>query len=416
MRNESVECTMMRVCILVRARAFPMTASAHAHPSTEVTSLSADRPATRLATRLAFLVAGFGIACWAPLVPFAKQRLAVDDGVLGILLLCLGVGSVAAMLLTGVLSARYGSKPIIVAGALGLSAILPLLAITDTPWALGLALLVFGAALGSLDVAMNVHAVEVERAASRPLMSGFHALFSVGGFAGSTLMTFLLSMRWGPFASTLLCSALMVIATALAWPRLIRTTRTAEGPHFVLPHGIVLALAALAAVTFLVEGAILDWSALLLTDTGLVDAAQGGLGYVLFSIAMTAGRFGGDAVAARLGDRTVLSWGGLLALGGFVVQLTAPSAALAMTGFLLIGLGASNLVPVLFRRAGAQRAMPPALAVAAITTTGYAGILVGPAAVGFVAQGVGLQMAFWMLAALLCLVPLCARVVTTDRN
>lgn len=377
---------------------------------------SADRPATRLATRLAFLVAGFGIACWAPLVPFAKQRLAVDDGLLGMLLLCIGVGSVAAMLLTGLLSARYGSRPIIVAGGLGLALILPLLAIAATPLALGLALLAFGAALGSLDVAMNVHAVEVERAAQRPLMSGFHALFSVGGFAGATLMTFLLSMHLGPLAATLLGSALMLVALLVAWPRLLRATRAEEGPLFVMPRGVVLMLAGLAAVTFLAEGAILDWSALLITDAGLVAAAQGGLGYMLFSIAMTAGRFGGDAVTARIGDRATLVWGGVLAIAGFVLLLTAPLAAVAMAGFLLIGLGASNLVPVLFRRAGTQRAMPVGLAVAAITTTGYAGILVGPAGVGFVAKGVGLDTAFWMLAALLCLVPLSARRVTAERD
>ena len=114
--------------------------------------LTADRPDTRLATRLAFLVAGFGVACWAPLVPFAKERLQVDDGVLGLLLLCLGVGSIAAMLLTGVLSARYGSRPIILAGGFGLVALLPLLAVAGSPVLLGLTLLAFGAALGSLDV------------------------------------------------------------------------------------------------------------------------------------------------------------------------------------------------------------------------------------------------------------------------
>src|SRR5215813_10336277 len=148
----------------------------HSPLSVDEHPLTSDRPAARLATRLAFLVAGFGIACWAPLVPFAKQRLGVDDGVLGMLLLCIGLGSVIAMAITGVLSARYGSKPIIVAGGLGLTAFLPLLTVANTPITLGIALFMFGASLGSLDVAMNIHAVEVERAEARPLMSGFHAL------------------------------------------------------------------------------------------------------------------------------------------------------------------------------------------------------------------------------------------------
>ncbi|OAF10631.1 MFS transporter [Bradyrhizobium centrolobii] len=377
---------------------------------------SADRPATRLATRLSFLVAGFGIACWAPLVPFAKERLAVDDAILGLLLLSLGIGSVIAMLATGILSARYGSKPIIIAGGLGLALVLPLLAIVGSPMTLALVLLAFGAALGSIDVAVNIHAVEVERAAGRPLMSGFHALFSIGGFAGSAVMTILLSFHLGPLASTLICSVLMLIAMGLAWPRLLRSTQAKEGPLFVLPHGIVLLLALLAAITFLVEGAILDWGALLVIGAGLVGEAHGGIGYIVFSIAMTAGRLGGDAVVARVGDRATLVWGSLLAVAGFAVLLLAPSAAVAMTGFLLIGLGASNLVPVLFRRSATQTAMPVGLAVAAITTAGYAGILVGPAGIGFVAHAGGLPMAFWMLAALMCLVTLSARVVTAKSS
>ncbi|MGA2045373.1 MAG: MFS transporter, partial [Roseiarcus sp.] len=118
---------------------------------------SADRPETRLATRLAFLVAGFGLACWAPLVPFAKARLQIDEGMLGLLLLCLGVGSIAAMLLTGVLGTRYGSRPIILAGGFGLVVCMPLLAVAASPVSLGLTLVAYGAALGSLDVAMNTH-------------------------------------------------------------------------------------------------------------------------------------------------------------------------------------------------------------------------------------------------------------------
>ena len=373
--------------------------------------VSRDRPATRLATRLAFLVAGFGLACWAPLVPFAKQRLGIDEATLGLLLLCIGIGSVVAMQFTGVLSARYGAKPAIVVGGLGLTSILPFLSVAATPAALAVALLGFGAALGSLDVAMNIHAIEVERAAGRPMMSGFHALFSIGGFAGSTLITFLLSVHLAPAASTLCCAAIMLVAMLLAWPRLLAGAQGEPGPLLVMPRGIVLLIAGLAAAAFLTEGAILEWSALLITGDGFVAATKGGLGYMLFAIAMTVGRLTGDAVTARIGDRATLFWGGALAVAGFVVLLTAPFAPLALGGFLLIGLGASNTVPVLFRKAGAQTVMPAALAVSAVTTTGYAGILAGPAVIGFVAKAVGLHNAFWMLAALLALVPLTARLV-----
>ncbi|HEV7314415.1 MFS transporter [Sphingopyxis sp.] len=374
--------------------------------------MSADRPATRLATRLAFFVAGFGIACWAPLVPFAKARLQIDDAMLGLLLLCIGGGSVAAMLATGPLTARFGSRPVIVASGFLLAAILPFLAIAETPLALGAVLLIFGGALGSLDVAVNVHAVEVERASGVPLMSGFHALFSIGGFAGAGLMTLFLSLEVDTLAATSICAALMLAAMLAARPRLLAARGAEDGPLFVRPQGIVLLLSILAMVTFLAEGAMLDWSALLITQGGLVDVKQGGVGYILFAIAMTAGRLLGDGLVARIGDYRTLLGGGVVAVLGFAVLLAVPLAPVALGGFVLIGLGASNLVPVLFRRAGSQSNMPPALAIGALTTLGYAGILVGPAGIGVVAKAVGLPAAFWILAALLLLVPLTARRVT----
>jgi len=376
----------------------------------------ADSPSTRLATRLSFLVAGFGLASWGPLVPFAKARLAVDEGTLGLLLICLGIGSIVAMQATGVLHARMGSRPIILAAGFGLVVTLPLLAIAPTPVTLGASLLLFGGALGSLDVAMNIHAVEVERAASRPLMSGFHALFSIGGFVGSAAMTLLLSLKVAALYGALMASVIMTMAISMAWPRLLRTKRADSEARFVLPRGIVLVLAGLAAATFLTEGAVLNWSAILITNAKLVPVEQGGLGYMLFAIAMTVGRLTGDTLTARIGDRFSLLWGGCVAVLGFVLLLTSPVAAVALAGFILIGLGAANIVPVLFRRAGSQTVMVPSLAIAAMTTTGYAGVLMGPAAIGFIAKDLGLSTAFWMLAALLCLVPLLSGIVAPRRQ
>ena len=370
--------------------------------------LSADRPATRLATRLAFLVAGFGVACWAPLIPYAKARLAVDDGVLGLLLLCLGIGSVVAMLMTGMLSARYGCKPIIIGGAIGMALFLPLLAVASTPLSLGVVLFVFGGSLGSLDVAMNIHAVEVEKAAKRPLMSGFHGLYSVGGFIGSMFAIFLLSVQLGPLPTMLVAAVLMLAATVVIAPRLLTTTKADGGPLFALPRGFVLLLAILTAIVFLVEGAVLDWSALYLTGAGLVAAEQGGMGYMVFSTAMTVMRLAGDSVVGRVGDRATLFWGSLIGIAGFALTLVAPFAVLAMAGYLLVGVGLANIVPVLFRQAGNQSVMPSGLAVTAVTTAGYAGVLLGPAGIGFVAKLTSLPASLWMLTALLALVTLTA--------
>lgn len=375
---------------------------------------TADTPAARLATRLAFLVAGYGIACWAPLVPYVQSRVAVDTAVFGLLLLCLGLGSVVAMLLTGYLATLYGSRPIVVAGALGMSLVLPLLTIAASPALLAFTLLIFGASLGSLDVAMNIHAIQVERDAGRPLMSGFHALFSLGGLAGSLMMTLLLSRHLSLFTCGMLCACLMFVVTLLAWPRLISEKAPQSGPASVLPRGIVLLLALLTGIAFLAEGAVLDWGALLVSNAGLLSVEHSGLGYVMFSVAMTIGRLSGDRIVTRYGDRAVLVAGSLLAVAGFVIVLSAPVALVALVGFLGIGFGASNVVPVLFRGAGSQRVMPVGLAVSTITTIGYAGVLVGPAVIGIVAKAVGLRGAFVLLALLFSCITLFARAATSS--
>ncbi|MGP3698830.1 MFS transporter [Rhodobacter sp. NSM] len=367
-----------------------------------------DTPSTRLATRLSFFAAGFAMSCWAPLVPFAKTRSGADDAQLGLLLLCLGVGSLVAMPITGWISARTGARPMILLGGIGMVLILPVLGTAGQAWLLALALLLFGASLGTLDVAMNVHAVAVERDAGRPLMSGFHAMFSVGGFAGAGVMTVLLSQGLSPALAAVTGSAIALAAIIGAGPRLLRA-RGGEPPQLVVPRAAVLLLAGLAAVTFLVEGALLDWGALLLVGRGLTEPAQGGLGYMLFSVAMTIGRLAGDRIVMALGDRRVLVQGGLLTLAGFALLLLWDWRPGAMAGFVLIGLGASNIVPVLFSLAGRQTSMPPALAIAAVTTTGYAGILAGPALIGFASHLTSLPTAFWMLAVMMALVPATAR-------
>ena len=223
-------------------------------------------------------------------MPYAKDRLAVDERVLGILLLCLGIGSLVAMFFTGMLSSRYGTRPVILVSGFGLAAVLPWLAIAATPFTMGVTLLLFGATLGSLDVAMNIHGVEVERNDGRPLLSGFHGLYSLDGFAGAAFITLLLSAGLGPLTCVLIGSVLMVLAMLASWSRLLRT-KTADGePHFAWPRGVVLVIAVLSAIMFLAEGALLDWSALLITGMSLVEVEQGGVGYMLFSIAMTSGR------------------------------------------------------------------------------------------------------------------------------
>lgn len=368
----------------------------------------------RLATRLAFLAAGFAMAWWAPLVPYAKQRLGVDEGGLGLLLLCLGAGSVLTMPLVGLAVGRWGCRRVALTAGGGVCLALPGLALANSVPELAATLLLFGASLGALDVSMNVHAVLVERAAGRPLMSGFHGLFSVGGFVGSAALTALLAAGATPAAATMLATVAVAAVMLTTRPRLLRQGGGGDGPALVRPHGLVVLLGGLAFAAFLTEGAILDWTALFLTQERGLPTAQGGLGYALFSLAMTAGRLTGDRVVAALGGRRVLLWGGLSTVAGLAGLVLLPWAAAGLAGLVLVGLGAANLVPVLFSAAGRQHAMPVGLAVAAMSTLGYAGILVGPAAVGFVAHGLGLPLALGLLAVLMLALPLASRRVGAE--
>ena len=355
----------------------------------------------RASTRYAFLVAGLGCAVWAPLVPFAKERILLGDAALGLLLLCIGGGSVIAMPLAGLLTSRYGCRMAILASGFLLCACLPALVLASSIPTLAIALLVFGAAMGTIDVSMNIQAVIVERAAGRPIMSGFHALFSAGGILGAAGMSAFLSLGLSPLSATIgmaVCMACLLIAAAKS---LLPYGEEGGAPSLTWPRGPVFLLGGLCFICFMAEGSILDWSALFLTNLRDMPPEQAGLGYAAFSATMTAGRFAGDRIVATLGGRRVLTLGGICAASGFLLAVLTSSTAAAIIGFALVGIGASNVVPVLFSTAGRQKGLSASIAIPAVTTLGYVGLLSGPALIGFVSSGFGLGIALSLLAALL---------------
>lgn len=265
------------------------------------------------------------------------------------------------------------------------------------------ALLLFGAGMGAVDCVMNLQAVAVERAAGRPMMSGFHGLYSLGCILGALLASVLMGTGLGAGWSVLILVAGIVALFAAAWPGILPAGGTggSGGPAFALPRGPVLVLGLLCFVVFLTEGSALDWSAVFLIQQRGLDPAWAALGYASFSVTMTAGRLGGDAIVARLGRRPVVILGGLLAAAGLALSVVIPAWEAALAGYALVGAGCANIVPVLFTAAGRQTAMPARVAVPAVTTLGYAGVLAGPALIGFAAQALGLPASLLIVAALL---------------
>jgi MFS family permease len=365
----------------------------------------------QMSTRIAFFIAGFGIAAWAPLVPYAKARAGLDEGTLGLLLLCLGVGSILAMPMAGLLATRFGCRRVVSAGVLLICAALPLLATVTSIPALIAALFMFGAGLGTVDSTVNLQAVIVERASGKTMMSGFHGLFSLGGIVGAAGVSALLGLGVSPLGATLVVIVMLLIALAKAAPHLLPYGSESSGPAFAVPHGIVLFIGGMCFIVFLAEGAALDWSAVFLAQERGIDTAYAGLGYAAFALTMTVGRLTGDSIVRRLGATRVIVFGGLTAAAGLFVATFAPSWEAALVGYALLGAGCSNIVPVLYTAVGKQTVMPESVAVPAITTLGYAGILAGPALIGFIAHGSSLSFAFGLMAVLLVAVAIGGKVL-----
>jgi predicted MFS family arabinose efflux permease len=365
------------------------------------TTRSASARLQQISIRIVFFIAGFGMAAWAPLVPFAKARIGIDDGALGLLLLCLGIGSILAMPFAGALTARVGCRRVIIVSAMVLCFTLPLLASVSNLPLMVTALALFGASLGSIDVSMNIVAIIIERESGRPMMSGFHGLFSVGGIVGAAGVTALLRAGASPFAATLVVVTGIAVALASAASNLIQYAGRSRGTVFAIPRGVVLFIGGFCFILFLTEGAVLDWSAVFLTSVRNVDASYAGLGYAAFASTMTIGRLSGDKIVQRFGNTRILAFGGICAATGFASVTLVPFWPMALLGFALVGVGCSNVVPVLFTSAGRQTTMPESMAVPAITGMGYAGILLGPAAIGLLARAASLSVAFLIVALML---------------
>ena len=364
----------------------------------------ANNVSSTLATRIIFFIAGFITATWAVIVPFARGNTGVNEAQLGTLLLCLGVGALIAMPVTGWLTSRFGCRRVILVAVTLVIISTPWLSVLSNPLLLALALLVFGVGIGVTDCAMNIQAILVEKQAAKPVMSGFHGMYSVGGIAGAGFMTLLLAMGFSVLTGCLLAVAAVIIMTLVSAPGLLTYANPAEGPVFAVPRGSVLIIGIICFAVFLTEGTVLDWSAVYLTDVRAIPASLGGLGYTCFAIAMTVARLIGDRIISSLGRLPVVLGGALIAAAGMAMVTFIASWPLALLGYTLVGAGCANIVPVMFSAAGLQTVMPQAVAVPAITTLGYLGVLSGPAVIGYVAHYTHLAFSFSLIMALMLVV------------
>ncbi|MCW2579359.1 MAG: major facilitator superfamily 1 [Blastococcus sp.] len=346
---------------------------------------------------------------WAVRIPDVKVDLGLSEVALGGALLVPAIGALISMPLAGASSARYGSRPATGAAALAFFAVPVLLGFAPSlPWLLP-ALLLFGLAIGSLDVTMNAQAVTVERAGSRPVMSSFHAAFSGGALLGS-LTGALAAAGDVPLALHLggtglvLCALTAPLLSAMLAEQRIDGPR---GPLFAWPRGRLLPLAVIALAVLLAEGAVADWSAVYLRQELGAGVGTAGLAFTAFSLTMVAGRLAGDSVVTRWGRVRAVRISALIALAGGVVVVLVPSVVVAVLGFAAMGIGLACVVPLVFV-AAAGNDPDPGPALAAVSTPGYVGFLIGPPVIGGLGELVGLGPALALLPVLLAGVALLA--------
>ncbi|QYA14544.1 MFS transporter [Rhizobium sp. AB2/73] len=361
---------------------------------------------SRAAVSLMFLMNGFMVGCWAPKIPEFAERLQLTKFELGLMILIFGVGSLIMMPLAGAQIAARGSRVVVQAFAVLLLPMILALTLAPNVWTAAIALFLFGGFIGAMDVAMNANAVSVEKSMRRAIMSSCHAFWSLGGLLGAAIGGLLIS-RWGILGHAEASTAIAALFLAIAWPMVLgdQPHHDEAKPKAKLPMIPLPWLLGIVALFCMVpEGAVLDWSALYLSQEKGASVALSGFGYAAFSATMATMRFAGDFVRDWLGAVRTLRVCTVFAIVGMLTAALAPNAEIAILGFALCGIGISNMVPIAFSAAGNIPGLQPGIAISVVTTLGYSGMLVAPSAIGFAAEHVGFSPVLMALPVLLLVV------------
>ena len=354
-----------------------------------------------------FLAAGIGIGSWAASIPSISQQLSLTKGELGMTLLCFAFGAILMMLRVGTIISVLGANRISFAGALVFAAALMAAPHMPDAISLGATVLIAGAAFGALDVAMNTEAAALENRLAKSSMSSFHAVFSVGNLAGAGICGMLLRQGFD-IASCLGTAAACVSAfVVFAYLRSTSDQKPFQGrkvgagiptPYHCAENRRLLLLGGIAFLAMFAEGALCDWIAIYLVDILKTTESTAAFGFAAFAGAMAFGRSIGDYCNNRLGGVRVFRSGALIVAVSIICTLSTGNLALAFLALFFAGLGISNLVPRIFSSAGRSQSIPSSVAMSRVATMGYAGLLLGPPFVGFIAQSTSLVTSFVFIA------------------
>ena len=376
-----------------------------------------------VANRVAFMVIGVLEAAWAPLVPYVKRAFVIDEGTLGLLMLCSGLGSICTLPLSGFFVNRYGAKKVVYVSGLLMAFALFTISMLINVWLTGVMLVIFGGCTITIDVAANVNGIAIERKTGRHLMSSFHGGYSLGTLIGAGTMSVLFTLGLIPKWAVVICMFVTIIALIFGCRDLLPKDeleadtpieKPREGKLYITPMVVVVGL--LCFIMYASEGAVMGWSAIFVSQERGVDVSMAGFFYTAFAVSMTIMRLCGDKTVNRLGQRFVVAGGALLIAVGFMVVVLVDSSVAAVAGFVIVGCGAANVVPQLVSFAAHIKGMAVHNIISFINALGYSGILLGPVLIGFVGKHYGLHISFIGIAVFVLIVAVVSSIILKSKQ
>ncbi|HEX8022261.1 MFS transporter [Mucilaginibacter sp.] len=352
----------------------------------------------RIAVGAMFFMAGLSFSSWASRIATVQQTLGLSEAGLGAVLFALPVGLMCSLPFSGWIITKIGSKKLVIAALLVYAAALVSLGLAQNTFQLIICLLCFGFASNSVNIAVNTQAVATEQLYQRPIMAFFHGLWSLAGFTGAGIGTFMIARGVIPFHHFSLMLIVIAIGVAVAARYLKDDKVTDTGPVFVMPDKSLIKLGIIAFCSMICEGAMFDWSVIYFKKVVLAPEALIGLGFTTFMFTMAGGRFVADWFAHKFGLKRTLQVSGSLTATGLAIAVAFPYVYTAIIGFLLVGAGVSSVVPMVYSAAGKSKTMSPGVALAAVSTIGFMGFLVGPPVIGFIAGIATLRASFVLIA------------------
>jgi MFS family permease len=356
----------------------------------------------RIATSLFFFIAGLTYSSWACRIHDIKAHFGLNNAELGSVLFALPVGLMISLPVSGWMVTRLGSRRVLIAAGLFFPFMLCMIGLATAIWQLVIVLFLFGFMNNVFEISMNTQAVGIEALYKRSIMASFHGLWSLAGFAGIGIGTLAIALKWPIYLHFTIIGILCWILVFINWKNLLPEDAPAEGaqPLFAKPDSHIFKLGLIAFASLVTEGTMFDWSGVYFQKVINVPESLTTVGYIAFMGTMAGGRFAADNIVTRFGVKHVLQCSGIISTSGLLLAIIFPNIYTATVGFLLVGIGVSSVVPLVLALAGKSKTLAPGIAIAAVSTVGFLGFLLGPPVIGFIAEAMNLRWSFALIAIL----------------